>query len=463
MTSAPFVSPKSVPQAFWEKYSTRAPRYTSYPTAPNFTEDFDRDEARKRWVEGWSTEQPISLYVHVPFCKKRCLYCGCHTFIRQDRSISTAYVDDLLREMDRMEERIGPGRPVEQLAMGGGTPTFLPVAEMRRMVEEIDARFGFVAEGERSIEIDPRSVDEEMLDTLVELGFNRFSFGIQDFDPTVMEYVGRPQDEASVVKHLEFLWNRGVEGINFDLIFGLPGQSETTMQRTAERVAELRPSRIALFSYAHLPRLKPHQKTLEKQGLPGDAEKIAIFAAAFDALTGEGYVPVGMDHFARTDDPLYEALQKRSLHRNFMGYTTMRGRDLVALGVSAISSVHGTYTQNLKDLDPYRETLADDLPWMRGYLMTEEDRLRREIILDLFCNFHLEIGRYEQSFGIDFWKEFHQEKQKLEAFRADDLMDFDDREIRVHAMGRFFIRNICTVFDRFLSANRQNVQFSKTV
>ncbi len=463
MTSETFVSPKSVPKRYWETYSTRAPRYTSYPTAPNFTETFDRDEARRRWIEGWSSEDPISLYVHVPFCKKRCLYCGCHTFVRQDSAISTGYVDNLLREMDRIADTIGPGRIIEQLAMGGGTPTFLPIEQMQRLVREIDHRFGFDPNGERSIEIDPRSVDENYLGALVDLGFNRFSFGIQDLNATVMQYVGRPQETETIGKQVEFLRARGVESINFDLIFGLPGQSAKTMIETASQVVDFQPSRIALFSYAHLPTLKPHQKALEKYGLPNDEEKIAVFGEAFDAFVEKNYVPVGMDHFAKKDDPLYQALQKRTLHRNFMGYTTMRGRDLVALGVSAISSVHGTYTQNLKDLEPYDKTLADSVPWMRGYLMTEEDLLRRDIILDLFCNFHLEIDRYEAAFDIDFWKTFSDEQQKLEVFRNDALMDWDNREIRVHSLGRFFIRNICTVFDRFLSANRQNVQFSKTV
>ncbi len=457
------MSPSRVPGRLLEKYFKSGPRYTSYPTAPQFREDFDRDRIRRAWME---TNTPkgkgLSLYVHIPFCKKRCLYCGCYTEAGHGQDRAAEYIRALLNETDRIAAIIDPGRAVEQFAMGGGTPTFLSPENMSGLVRGLRERFGFSMSGERSVEIDPRSVDADYLDLLIEEGFNRFSFGVQDLDPQVQENVGRVQSEDKIAGLLARLRERGRDSINLDLIYGLPGQTPETFGRTIGKVIKLRPSRIAMFGYAHVPWVSPHQKALENLHIPDPEERMALFGLAYDMLLDAGYEHVGMDHFALPGDELILALKSRTLTRNFMGYTTRRGLDLVGIGASSISSVDSTYTQNVKDVTEYIDK-SDSYTWIKGFLLSEEDELRRELIIDLFCNFHLDTGRLEESYGIAFREHFAEELEALEGMQRDGLVEIHERGIKVTDLGRFFIRNICMTFDEYLKTEDSAGKYSRTI
>ncbi len=449
-----------VPSEFWQRYATRAPRYTSYPTAPVFQEDFDQTELFRRYRQAES--EPIGVYVHVPFCKTRCLYCGCHCRVGQKDTEVHDYVSLLLAEADLLRTRLAPRGGIKQLALGGGTPNLLPAEEMTRLILGLKERFGFTERGERSIEIDPRTASPAYLDTLLELGFNRFSFGVQDFDPTVMRNVGRPQDYETVRPLVEHLQQHGVTHYNLDLLYGLPGQTEATMQETAKLVTSLNPSRLALFGYAHVPWIKPQQRALEPLGLPDESARVQLWGTMMAKLLDAGYEPVGMDHFAKPGDALLRSLAEGSLHRNFMGYTTERGLDLIGLGVSAISSTQASFAQNEKDEAAYAASIRKgNLPFIRGYLLNKEDELRREIIISLFCNFRLDFAPIEQRYRVSFPDHFHQELQRLEPLAKDGLLDITPTGLEVSSLGRYFIRNICLVFDQYLTGDRGT--FSKTV
>ncbi|MCB9476376.1 MAG: oxygen-independent coproporphyrinogen III oxidase [Deltaproteobacteria bacterium] len=453
-------SPLDVPDALWTKYATSGPRYTSYPTAPQFTADFDLRACEAEYRA--SAERPdFSLYVHIPFCKRMCLFCGCHLFVAQDRSVGTPYVDRLLVEAKRLREMIGPRR-VMQYAMGGGTPNYLLPHDMHRLIEGLTATFDFPDEGERSIEIDSRTVDTDYLDLLVDLGFNRFSFGVQDLDEDVIGLVRKKQESHRIAQFTDHLRKRGIESINFDLMYGLPAQTGERMDVTARRVIEMRPTRIAMFGYAHVPWMKPHQKVLEKYDLPEEKRRVEIWGTAFERFVEAGYVPIGMDHFAEPSDELTHSQQRGELHRNFMGYTTARGLDQAGLGCSSISAVGRVYAQNLKGVPEYHQAVDAGRPsWFRGLFLTDDDVIRREVILDLFCNFQLTTARHEAQFGIDFWGYFAAEREALAAFEPDGLVELSDDKIRVTPMGRFFIRNICMAFDVYLSGAEQ--RYSRTV
>jgi len=452
--------PLDIPGDLLERYATSGPRYTSYPTAPMFRADFDEDRILEAWRR--SRGGGLAVYVHVPFCRTRCLYCACFTETGHSRETAGLYVRAVLREADRLLTIIESCRPVEQLAIGGGTPTFLRRQQMRALVEGLAARFRFSAEAERSIEIDPRRVDNAYLDLLLELGFNRFSFGVQDLDERVQRRVCRLLPERKLAGLVEHLRKRGVEAVNFDLMYGLPGQSEESFSRTIERIVRLRPSRLALFGYAHVPWISPHQRLLEKLGLPEARERARLFGLGYRLLLDAGYAHVGMDHFALPDDELVRALESRTLTRNFMGYTTRRGLDLVGIGASSISSVGGTYTQNEKDLRVYLRK-AGSSTWARGLLLSGEDLLRREIILDLFCNFHLDIAVLERRFGVRFAQHFAPELERLAPMENDGLVRVSAKAVEVTPIGRFFIRNICMSFDEYLCRREAGTCYSRTV
>jgi oxygen-independent coproporphyrinogen-3 oxidase len=459
-------NPARVSKDLLNKYTTRGPRYTSYPTAPQFTPDIDADELSRLWKAGSAAlDRPdLSLYLHIPFCAKRCWFCGCFTQVGQSPDAADPYLDSLIAEFSVLAELLDAQRPVQQLALGGGTPTFLTPERFDRMMRALKAVYRFAPDAERSVEIDPRSVRPGHVDVLLDHGFNRFSLGIQDFDETVQKLVHREQDLGATLSLVDALRAGGRNAINFDLIYGLPGQSEASMQRTAERTAKIGPSRIALFSYAHVPWMKSHQKALERNVLPSPDEKLAMFGVAWDVLTAAGYVPIGMDHFARPDDELALALENRSLHRNFMGYTTRRGLDQAAFGASGISAVSGTYAQNTKDMHAYAAALADGRPsFERGYILSRDDLIRRELIIDLFCNFHLDGAAFGERFGIEFAQTFAPELANLKSFVDDGLVAIDGATIDVTPLGRAFVRNVCMVFDRYLEADPEQRRYSQTV
>jgi oxygen-independent coproporphyrinogen-3 oxidase len=455
--------PLDIPRPLLAKYATSGPRYTSYPTAPQFKADFDEPGILAAWREtNRDLRRGISIYLHVPFCRSRCLYCGCFTEIGHGPDMTERYVAAMLREAGRISDIIDPSRPAEQLAVGGGTPTFLRPGQMRTLMEGLAARFTFSAKAERSIEVDPRSVDTAYLDLLLALGFNRISFGVQDLDKQVQRNVSRVLHEQSLVDLIEHLRRQGFHAINLDLMYGLPGQTEASFRRTVDRIIEIRPSRIALFGYAHVPWVSPHQRALEPLGLPDPEERTRLFGQAYGQLLEAGYRHVGMDHFAQSDDELIGAIENRTLTRNFMGYTTRRGLDLVGVGVSSISSVDGTYTQNEKNLGAYIKK-AGGSTWIRGLRLSPEDLLRREIILDLFCNFFLDIAALERRFGLDFKTHFAGELEQLVPMEADGLLHVDSASIRVTDLGRFFIRNICMCFDQYLIGETRQSAYSRTV
>jgi len=454
------ISPRTLPPHLVQKYATTGPRYTSYPTAPQFSEDFDGDDIAARWkATNKPAGTPLSLYVHLPFCRSRCLYCGCYTHIGKSKDTAAQYVDAMLREADSIRNLIDGDRPVQQLALGGGTPTFLRPETMRHLIEGLKQRFAFDPNGERSIEIDPRSVDEAYLDTLVELGFNRFSFGVQDLNQQVQKNIGRIQGAEHIRDMLDHSRSIGVQAINVDLIYGLPGQTPQSFEETIQGVIEMKPSRIALFGYAHVPWVSPHQAAMERHHIPDTDERLELFGIGYELLLEAGYAHIGMDHFALPDDELVVALNSQTLTRNFMGYTTRHGLDLVGLGASSISSVGTSYAQNTKDLAQYMEA-TEGSRWVKALAMNDDDVLRRAIIMELFCNFHLDIAKVEQQFGITFKKYFEDELVALKQFAADDLIDIKDSALQVSDLGRFFVRNICMVFDRYLTVKGR---YSKTL
>ena len=440
------------PATLVDKYRTRAPRYTSYPTAPQFSA-IAGDTVDAALASG---DGPLSLYVHIPFCKSLCLYCGCHVEIQGKRGIGAVYVDVLLAELDLFCARMKPGRTLAQLALGGGTPTFLLPADMARLIAGIRARLPFAADGDFSIEIDPRTVDVDYLNTLVDIGFNRYSFGVQDFDEAVLEAVKRRQTESVVRTALETLRKRGNFQINLDLMYGLPHQAVESFGRSLDIVTDLRPSRIALFQYAHVPWMKPAQKVLEKSGIPASPLKSTLFALTVEKLGAAGYHAIGMDHFALAGDELVSSQASGTLQRNFMGYTTGAGLDQIGIGVSSIGYFRGVYAQNLKKREDWQARIDQgELPVERGLALSPEDLRRRRLIMSLFCNFAVRWPVEE---------DYTAELERLRPFEADGLCVVrpDRTGVDVTPLGQHFIRNLCSIFDQYFEADVASRRYSVT-
>jgi len=457
------LDPRQVPPDLLRRYDVQGPRYTSYPPAPHFRpvpldDLFDRWRRRNDLLD----DPGMSVYVHIPFCRVRCLFCGCHTFGCAPDDTVDAYLDGLLREMDLAQRVVDPARPVRQVALGGGTPTYPPVAWLDRLLSAIDARFRVTDDAERSIEVDPRTATPDRVDVLLNHGFNRFSLGIQDFDPDVMQAVGRIQPLERVEALVTRLRARSVPpGINFDLLYGLPGQTLGTVDATADRVLAFRPDRIALFGYAHVPWMRPHQDVLAG-GLPTAETKAALGLALADRLLDAGYRQVGMDHFALPADPLVQALDARTLRRTFMGYTTGKGLDNLGLGVSAISWIGASFSQDEKDLAPWRAALdAGRLPVVRGHLHSADDLLRQSLIMALFCTFQADLDALSAELDLDAPALLADDLSRLTPMVDDGLVTWDAHGIHITETGRFFVRNVCMVFDRYLEAGTQ--RYSRTV
>lgn len=460
--SASEPSPRQLSPDLLARYEKSGPRYTSYPTAPHFAEDFDRAAAAARW-RGGAPDAGLSLYVHIPFCKSRCGYCGCYTLTDQPDGTVDGYLRGVLDQAEELTARVDPERPVRQLSFGGGTPTYPGPERFRALMEGLTDRFRFDPDGERAVEVDPRSVDTDYLDLLVDLGFNRFSFGVQDLEPGVQEIVNRVLPVERLEGLMDHLRSRGVDAINLDLIYGLPTQTEESFGRTLERIIALEPMRLAVFGYAHVPWVAPHQASLSEHPIPDRDARLALFSLAWEMLRDVGWRQVGMDHFARPDDELVKALETRTLHRNFMGYTTRRGLDLVGLGASAISGVAGTYTQNIKPVAGFLDAAGTDR-WARGWLLDAEDRLRRDVIIDLLCNLHLSYDRVEAAHGVVFRDHFATELAELAPLAADGLVLLGDRTLDVTPVGRYFIRNVAMIFDSYLRAGTTpGARYSKTI
>jgi oxygen-independent coproporphyrinogen-3 oxidase len=446
------------------KYDRAGPRYTSYPTAPQFRPDFGPDALVTQIEASNRTGGPLSLYFHLPFCEKLCFYCACTKIVTRHREWSAPYVDRLLHEMD-LATAHGVGlRPVEQLHWGGGTPTFLPAAEMARLMEGIRRHFEVLGDdrGEYGIEVDPRQLPSDGLGFLRQLGFNRLSLGVQDLDPTVQKAVNRVQDAEATLALVAEAQNLGFRSVSLDLIYGLPFQDEERFARTLERVLEARPNRLSIFNYAHLPERFTPQQRIRSEDLPTPEEKLRMLARSVAMLQDKGYVYIGMDHFALPDDELAVAQREGTLHRNFQGYSTHAGCDLFAFGMSAISMIGPSYSQNFKDLETYSALVeAGRFPVERGVVLTTDDLLRRHVITRLICDFALDYAPIEEVWGIRFEKYFAGAQVQLREMAQDGLLDMDERGVRVLPRGRLLIRNICMAFDAYLG--RQAVRYSRVI
>jgi oxygen-independent coproporphyrinogen-3 oxidase len=456
------------------KHDVSGPRYTSYPTADRFVEAFGegslrhRLEARARFGNHGGRGEPLSLYLHLPFCDTVCYYCGCNKVVTRDHGRAAKYINYLGREMALAGGVLSETREARprysQLHWGGGTPTFLSGEEMRALTGRIDAQFERAPGAELSLEVDPRRVEPGRMALLAGLGFNRLSVGVQDFDAKVQQAVHRIQSEAETRRVIDEARAHGFRSINLDLIYGLPFQTLDSFNATLDKVLDISPERIALYSYAHLPAVFKPQRRIQQADLPTPEIKLQILTLAIGRLTRAGYVFIGMDHFARPDDELTVAQGQGRLQRNFQGYSTRAGTDMLGFGVSAIGAVGPSYYQNAKTLTGYYEALdAGRLPVWRGIELTADDLLRRAVIQALICNFRLSIESIEVSWLIQFQKYFAEEMQDLQRMADDGLVELQPDWIVVTPKGRLLVRSVCMVFDRYLRAQQHRATYSKVI
>ena len=449
-----------------QRYDIAGPRYTSYPTAVQFGEHFQTPEYRRQAIVSNLRGKPLSLYVHIPFCGTVCYYCACNKIITANRRRAGPYLQRVQHEIVLQSQFFNRDRPVTQLHWGGGTPTFINNAQMRELMQVTRDHFNLFDDdsGEYSIEIDPREVDPDIIWALRELGFNRLSLGVQDFDPEVQRAVNRIQPYSITESALTAARQAGFKSLSFDLIYGLPKQTVASFDRTLDAVIDLSPDRLSVFNYAHMPALFKVQRQIKSAELPSAAEKLSIFKHVIQRLTNNGYVYIGMDHFAKPDDELARAQQHGTLYRNFQGYSTHANCDVIGLGLSAIGKVGDSYGQNAKTLDQYYAELDQDrLPIQRGVTLTSEDKLRRAIITQLICHFDLNFTTIEDQFNIRFREKFEPELKQLATMAGDGLLRLWVDRLEVLPRGRLLIRNICMVFDQYLRKPDQQQRFSKAI
>nr|BCX00691.1 MAG: oxygen-independent coproporphyrinogen III oxidase [Bacteroidota bacterium] len=429
------------------RYDRPAPRYTSYPPAPAFGEEFTESEYRALLAQR-DPRRPLALYAHLPFCDTLCYFCGCTMRVSHNRDFMRAYLESLLEEIALLREALSDTGSVVQMHWGGGTPTYYETEALLRLTEAFRAAFPFDPEAEISVEADPRGLEFEKLAALRQAGFNRISIGVQDFDPRVQEAVNRLQPYELVAQVSEWVRELGFYSLNFDLIYGLPYQTVERFARTLELVLTLRPDRLAVFRYAHVPHLRPHQRLIPSEALPSAEVSWQIFAYTVERLTAAGYVYIGMDHFALPDDALSRAQIEGTLQRNFMGYTTHADADLLAVGMSGIGELEAAYVQNTRDLSRYREMIRQGrLPVAAGYRMSFDDRLRRFVIRQLMNYGFLDKPRIEAQWGIDFDTYFADALRALTTLAEDGLLELDPDRIRVTFAGRLLIRHVARCFD----------------
>ncbi len=454
-----------ISEEFLNRYNRPGPRYTSYPTAPVWQEDFGPEDFEAAARQADEAGTPVSLYQHLPFCESLCLFCACNVVISKNKQVAAPYLTNLKREVDHISGFVSRRRPVIQFHWGGGTPTYLSPEQLEDLFVHTHERFTFAPDAELGVEVDPRVTSREHLETLRRLGFNRLSMGIQDFNPQVQKTVHRIQPFEMTRDLIAAARSLGFDSINVDLIYGLPYQTAESFRATVEQVLTLAPDRVAMFSYAHVPWLKKQQGSFAKV-LPEGMEKFRIFRTGLQAFLEAGYLYIGMDHFARPADELAVAQRNRTLHRNFQGYTTKAGADLYGMGVSAISSLGANYAQNYREIASYEQRVAErGLATMRGYRLSPDDRLRRAVISRLLCHTVITKREIEQEFGIAFDEYFAPELERLEEFRADGLVELQPEELSVTMLGRIFIRNVAMVFDPYLEQQKlaSRPLFSKTL
>jgi oxygen-independent coproporphyrinogen-3 oxidase len=450
-------------------YDRPGPRYTSYPTAVEFAESYTDASYRERLAQAdASPGEPLSLYVHLPFCEERCSFCGCNVVITKKRQVSVEYLDVLHREVDLLARHLPRRRRVSQYHWGGGTPTYQSVEQMVALHRKVAEHFEIEPDAESAIEVDPRVTTREQMDALKELGFSRISMGVQDFTPEVQDAIHRHQTETQTRDLYEYTRSLGFHSVNLDLIYGLPLQTAAKFQTNMDVVLALRPDRVAVYSYAYVPWVKANQKRLDPTQFPSPELKLELFVLAREMFLAAGYVQIGMDHFALPDDELATAMARHRLHRNFMGYTVKMGTDMLGLGVSAIGDVRGSFAQNVKKLPAYYAAVRGGrFPIERGYVLDPDDLIRREVITRLMCNFHLDVAEIEARFGIDFATYFASELAELagpDGPVAHGFLQILPGTLEVIGDGRLFIRNVCMAFDRYLKTKRYDQPlFSRTV
>lgn len=436
------------------RFDSLGPRYTSYPTADRFNAEFDANSYVQylKQRSAATDKPPLSLYIHIPFCASLCYYCACNKVITKDHGRSAKYLEYLEKELNLVLSHLDGRELVSQLHLGGGTPTFLSHAELRQLMAMLRAHFDFSDDAEISIEIDPRTVTTETLQLLAELGFNRTSLGVQDFDADVQKAVHRIQPYEMVERSITDSRDAGFHSINFDLIYGLPKQNLESFSKTLDQVIALSPDRIALYNYAHLPtRFKP-QRRIAESDLPSAEQRLQIFMMSLRRLLAEGYVYIGLDHFAKPDDSLAKATLDNSIHRNFQGYTTRADCDLIALGLSAIGKIGNSYVQNLRTLDEYYACLdKGNLPVEKGFHLSSDDLLRRQVIMDLMCSKSIDFEQVGQQYNIHFREYFANELDQIQLYADEGLIVLNDDGVSIAPKGRLFVRAVGMVFDQYLS------------
>ena len=446
-----------------KKYDKPGPRYTSYPPATEFSENFGREHYIKHLLESNKVRKPLSLYFHIPFCENACWFCGCNVVINRIRGREVPYLRRLKNEIEYLKRYLDFGREVIQLHWGGGTPNYLTKEQTEFLFSLIRENFNLSPDAEISVEIDPRSVDFEYLKLYRELGFNRISMGVQDFNPSVQRAINRIQPFPLMERVMQWIRELGFSSVNIDLVYGLPLQTPESFLDTVRKTIELNPDRVAVYNFAYVPWLKPLQRRIDPSTLPKPQEKLRMLETAIEEFTRAGYVYIGMDHFAKPTDELVIAQKERKLWRNFQGYTTKKGVDLIGIGMSSISMLERYYGQNYKTVRPYYEAIDNGLlPTFRGIELNGDDLIRREVITELICNFRLEKREIETRFGIDFDRYFERELEELKPMEEDGLLKLERDRIEVTPLGRLLIRNICMVFDVY-TKRRKERRFSRTI
>jgi len=443
------------------KYSRPAPRYTSYPTAVEF-KDLSMEEILPFYK---NSDKPLSLYFHIPFCKSACYFCGCNVIYTSKEDKKVKYIEYLKKELDILKQHLDTSREVIQLHFGGGTPTFFSAEQLKEVLDLIHSYFpNFADDAENSIEIDPRFLTREQLQVLVDGGINRISFGVQDFNYETQKAVNRVQSYELTKNVVDMAREFGIKSINIDLIYGLPYQSFETFKKTLDIVKSLNPDRLAIFNYAHVPWMKKSMRKIDETTLPHPSEKLKILKYTIDFWENNGYKMVGMDHFAKPEDELFKALESGELHRNFQGYTTKGGADLIGIGVTSIGETDDAYIQNYKDLKNYEKAIDEGrLPTFRGIILNEEDKIRKRIIMEMMANFSFDIKRFENETGINFFEKFEEEIKEMQEFVDDNLVEITPEKITVSKTGTMLIRNIVLPFDEYFKKMQNQKAFSKTV
>jgi len=447
------------------KYSRPGPRYTSYPTAPEFSTDFSENDYIN-FLENLDDDKKLSIYIHIPFCRSACYFCGCNVIYTSKDSKKTRYLTYLHKEIEIIKKHLDMTKEVEQIHLGGGTPTFLSPEELEEVMKLITDAFSNISKtAEISCEIDPRFFSSEHMQVLKKYGTNRLSFGIQDFEPKVQTEIHRVQPFELTQNMVNIAREAGINSINVDLIYGLPYQTKESFANTLKMVLALDPDRLAVFNYAHVPWMKKTMRKFDESTMPDPKIKLEILKLTLEFFTSNGYNTVGMDHFAKPEDELFKAIEKGELHRNFQGYTTKGGTVLIGIGVTSIGNSMDYFAQNFKELKEYEEALDNGhLPIFKGYKLSDDDKLRQAVIMEIMSNFRLDIKRVEKRFDIDFKSYFKEELEQLQEFTEDELVKIEDDFITVSSTGTMLIRNIVMPFDAYLKKIPENQRrFSKTV